>query len=242
MELTRRNMLGSAGILTAGLIFDESIVNGMIKDETGFIKEKEKHIEIEVTAVEDLMREHGILRRILIVYSESANKLRQSPAAETYEQINKAAHLFRTFGENYHEKALEEKFIFPVVRKINSSVSNYPEILIAQHIRGREITEYILNVTKRTDSAESQKLASAMQSLARMYQSHAAREDTEVFPAWKQTLSQEQFDELSEKFEDIEHEEFGEDGFDKAVNEIAAIEKQLDLANLSQFTAPEIIL
>jgi len=79
-----------------------------------------------------------------------------------------------------------------------------------------------------------------MELFARMYDSHSAREDTIVFPAWKSTLSPEQFDEMSEKFEEIEHKQFGEDGFDKAVKEIAAIEKQLGLADLSQFTASPI--
>ena len=35
--------------------------------------------EKEVSAVEDLMREHGVLRRALLVYRESAPKLRSNP-------------------------------------------------------------------------------------------------------------------------------------------------------------------
>lgn len=71
-----------------------------------------------------------------------------------------------------------------------------------------------------------------------MYRNHAAREDTIVFPAWKKTMTGPQLDELSEKFEDIEHEQFGEDGFDEAVDQIAAIEGSLGLADITQFTAP----
>jgi hypothetical protein len=36
---------------------------------------------LQVTATEDLMREHGILRRALLVYQESAVKLRQDDTA-----------------------------------------------------------------------------------------------------------------------------------------------------------------
>ncbi len=39
-------------------------------------QEKKDAKEKEVTAAEDLMREHGILRHALIVYSESAVRLR----------------------------------------------------------------------------------------------------------------------------------------------------------------------
>ena len=42
----------------------------------------------------------------------------------------------------------------------------------------------------------------------------------------------------SEKFEDIEQEQFGEDGFDDAVKQIGAIEGTLGLADIAQFTAP----
>jgi hypothetical protein len=71
-----------------------------------------------------------------------------------------------------------------------------------------------------------------------MYRNHAARADTIVFPAWKKTLTSEQLNEMSEKFEDIEHEQFGEDGFDDAVKQIAGIEDSLGLSDLAQYTAP----
>ena len=51
-------------------------------------------------------------------------------------------------------------------------------------------------------------------------------------------MTGEQLDEMNDKFEDIEHEQFGEDGFENAVKQIAAIEGSLGLADISQFTAP----
>jgi hemerythrin superfamily protein len=71
-----------------------------------------------------------------------------------------------------------------------------------------------------------------------MYRHHAAREDTIIFPAWKQTMEGDQLDEMSEKFEDIEHQQFGEDGFEDAVTQISEIETSLGLADIAQFTAP----
>ena len=46
-------------------------------------------------------------------------------------------------------------------------------------------------------------------------------------------------DEMGEKFEEIEHEVFGEDGFDGAVEQIGEIEAALGLTDLAQFTAPQ---
>jgi hypothetical protein len=71
-----------------------------------------------------------------------------------------------------------------------------------------------------------------------MYMNHAAREDTVVFPAWKEALSAKEYDAAGDKFEDIETAMFGKEGFDKMVADIAAIEDSLKLGNLAQFTAP----
>ncbi len=243
MDTARRNLLIGVGGLSVALILRDGFTPKMLfAGESNSQKESENNMEMEVTAVEDLMREHGVLRRLLIVYSESVGKFRQSPTAAIYEPVNKAAQLFRTFGENYHEKALEETFIFPAVAKAGGEASGYINILIDQHRRGREITDYILAATKGKDSVNVKGLTSAMEAFVRMYRSHAAREDTVVFPAWKQTINQEQLEEMGEKFEEIEHEQFGEDGFDKAVSQVAEIEKQLGLSDLSQFTAPAVVI
>ena len=71
-----------------------------------------------------------------------------------------------------------------------------------------------------------------------MYEHHAAFEDTIVFPAWKATLSEEQLDEMGDKFEEIEQQQFGKDGYEDAVKQIGEIEGALGLGDLSQFTAP----
>ena len=194
----------------------------------------------EVTATEDLMREHGVLRRALLVYSEAAIKLRNSPSAVAPDALQKTAQLFRDFGEEYHERKLEEAYIFPAVKNAGGPAAGYPDFLIAQHARGREITDYIIAVTRgpKLGTANGAQLAGAMDSLVRMYRAHASREDTIVFPAWKQTLTAEQLDEMNDKFEDIEHEQFGEDGFEDAVKQISEIESELGLADLATFTAP----
>lgn len=237
--INRRSFIAGTAVSGAGLFLgDGLVVHKTFAEEMSSSKGEVGDTEMEVTATEDLMREHGVLRRILIVYSESARRFRGALPVGIYEPINKAAQLFRGFGENYHEKLLEEAHIFPAVSRAGGQASVYPEILTAQHSRGREITAYILSMTKGKEPADVRKLASAMRAFVRMYRAHAAREDTIVFPAWKQTMSEEQMDEMGERFEDIEHKQFGEDGFEKAVSQIAAIEEQLGLADLSKFTAP----
>jgi hypothetical protein len=43
---------------------------------------------------------------------------------------------------------------------------------------------------------------------------------------------------MGDKFEDIEHQQFGKDGHEDAVAQIAQIEQALGLADIAQFTAP----
>ncbi len=222
--ISRRQFITGVGISSAGIFL------------TGCTSEE---VNKEVSAVEDLMREHGILRRALFVYSEVTGKLHSDPSSVPLDTLQKTARLFRAFGEDYHEKKLEEAYIFPAVKKADGEAAQYPEILIDQHERGREITDYILALSRgmKLNSHNAKPLTLALNSFVRMYRPHAAREDTVVFPAWKQILTDKQLDEMSDKFEDIEHKQFGEDGFENAVQEITIIESELDLSDLAQFTA-----
>lgn len=203
----------------------------------------DKEGEKEVTANEDLMREHGVLRRILIVYREIAPRIAADPAKVDGGALAQAATLFRDFGERYHEQMLEEQHIFPLVRKAGGEGAALIDPLLAQHARGREITAYVLDRTRtgRISSGDGETLAQAMTAFSRMYEAHAAREDTVVFPAFKASLSAKALDELGEQFEDIEHRQFGGDGFDIAVDKVANIERALGVADLSSFTAPRVV-
>ena len=198
--------------------------------------------EGEVTANEDLMREHGILRRILIIYRETAPKLVANAAGVDAAALAAATQLFRKFGERYHEQLLEEQQIFPRVRKAGGELAGLVNTLLAQHARGREITAYIVDRTKsgRIGSGDAEPLARTLTAFARMYEPHAAREDTLIFPAFKKAVGEKGYDELGDQFEDIERREFGGDGFDMALDHVADFERRLGTADLAAFTAPAI--
>jgi hemerythrin-like domain-containing protein len=248
VSLSRRDLLAGISIVGVGTLLEScrprasgpsSATNDNEKTEAGAAAD-DTGASRDVTAVEDLMREHGIMRRALLVYQESATKLRENTGSVPLEHLEKAAQLFRAFGEDYHEKKLEEVFIFPALKKAQTPASVYVDVLLAQHVRGREITDYILATTKadKLPAGGSNAFITAMESFVRMYEHHAAIEDTIVFPAWKGTLREGELDELAAKFEEIEDQQFGEDGFTAALNRIAEIEDSLGLSNLGMFTAP----
>ena len=233
----RRDLVSKSALLIAG-----SAAGLLTADLWGqqAAPEKKEGSEPEVTATEDLMREHGVIRRALLVYAELADKVRKSPGSVDAAALHKTAQLFRTFGEDYHERMLEEQHIFPIVKKMRGEAAKYPDVLTAQHQRGREITDYILAVSNasRIASQHAEPLARVFEGMVRMYENHAAREDTIVFPAWKTNFSNKQLDEISDQFEDIEHKMFGKDGFEDAEKAISGVEAAFGFTDISQFTPP----
>ncbi len=236
--ISRRDVLRRS-VLLAPMLAAPAILPAAQQPTRSAGKQSEGN-EPEVTATEDLMREHGVIRRALLVYFEVVPKLRQNAASVDPAALHRTAQLFRKFGEDYHERMLEEQHIFPVVRKNGPQLARYADILIAQHQRGREITDYILGATNgpKISAGHAEPLARVFEGLTLMYQNHAAREDTIIFPAWKKNYNNKQLDEISEQFEDIEHRMFGKDGFEDAEKTISAIEGGLGFADLAQFTPP----
>ena len=69
-----------------------------------------------------------------------------------------------------------------------------------------------------------------------MYRPHEAREDTVLFPALHKLVPPKRSAELGEQFEKEEDRLFGEEGFEKTVEQVAGIEKQLGIYDLAAFT------
>jgi len=194
--------------------------------------------EADVSASEDLMREHGVLRRTLLVYANLFIRLRRNVPVDPA-PLADAAKLFREFGEDYHERLLEEPIVFPAVRRAGGALEKLVDTLLEQHRRGREITDYLQRVAAAGRvREEAEPLARALAWMTRMYDAHTAWEDTVLFPAWKKTQSEGQLAEFGEKFEQIEHRQFGGDGFDLALERVARIEQAYGLADLGFYTAP----
>jgi hemerythrin-like domain-containing protein len=191
-----------------------------------------KEQEAEVTPGEDLMQEHGVLERILLIYDEGARRIEASEAVDVA-ALGNAAELVRHFVEDYHEK-LEEQFVFPRLRAANREL-DLTAILLRQHQRGREVTADILAKVKAPVTPD---LARVLRSFTRMYRPHAAREDTVLFPAFRELLGRTNYSELGEQFEDKEHELFGEHGFEQVVAQVSRLEAIFGIADLAEFTAP----
>lgn len=190
----------------------------------------------EVSANEDLMREHGILNRLLLIYQEIARKIDNHEPFDV-SSLAEAVNIARNFIEDYHEK-LEEEFIFSKFEKAGKQLE-LVKTLKEQHNAGRNLTDYILAHAKEEnlkDDIQKLLLSDYLKLYIRMFRPHEAREDTILFPEFKKLISKEEYDRLGDVFEDKEHELFGEDGFEKNVKKIEEIEKKLKIYNLNEFT------
>ncbi len=189
----------------------------------------------EVTPPEDLMREHGVLDRVLLLYEAG---IRKFSANEDFDSslITQSAEIIRDFINNYHEKS-EEEHVFPRFKKAGKMV-DLVDTLLRQHDAGRKVTATILKLapSSRTNAGDRKQLVGSMQSFITMYRPHAAREDTDLFPKLKDLVSSNEYDSMAEEFEKKEHELFGEDGFEKMVTRVARLEEQMGIHDLNQFT------
>jgi hemerythrin-like domain-containing protein len=236
----KREVLGRRGFLQSGsLLIGGALLGGARLPQAALTSGPGGKGNDEVSVSEDLMREHGVLKRVLLVYDEIADRLEGGkkfpPAA-----LSESADIIRAFIEEYHER-LEEDHLFPRFEKARRLTDLVSDLRI-QHHRGRILTERIRKDATPTalhDQETQKRVAHSLRQFVRMYNPHEAREDTVLFPAFRTIVSPDEYDSLGEAFEKREHEMFGEDGFERNVEKVANIEKSLGIFDLSRFT-PEI--
>jgi hemerythrin-like domain-containing protein len=195
-----------------------------------------KEGEAPVTPPEDLMREHGVLKRVLLIYREGIRRIDGGQPVPG-QALQAGAHIIRSFIEDYHER-LEERYVFPRLVK-SGKLTDIVPVLLLQHQRGRALTTRILDATRASASPGTharRDLATAMSAFVGMYEPHEAREDTVVFPALRDVVPAKEFSELGEVFEEEEHRLFGASGFTGVVGQVADIEKTLGIYDLAKFT------
>src|SRR4051794_37187114 len=115
----RRQILSSAVAAGAALVAGPALA-----------KPKPKTPDGEVTPTEDLMREHGLLDRLLLIYEEVSRRVTRGTPVPT-DVVPSTANIVRRFIEGYHEK-LEEEHVFPRLEKAGR-LTELTKILREQH-------------------------------------------------------------------------------------------------------------
>jgi hemerythrin-like domain-containing protein len=188
----------------------------------------------EVTPAEDLMREHGVLRRVMYLYDDAALRL-DAQREVPLDALASCAGIIRRVIEDYHEK-LEEDFLFPRYEQAGK-LADLTAVLRRQHLAGRELTAQITALAKASlAAADRATLALALRRFNHMYRPHAAREDTVLFPIFRELVGKHAYQELGEQFEAKETAMLGDHGFEKAVADVARLEQAFGLDDLAKLT------
>src|SRR3954467_2999383 len=96
-DIQRRNFVKQSLIVTLSGVAAISMLPGC-KD-----KEEEEGEGQEISPPEDLMQEHGLLNRVLLIYDTCRMHLINKQSFPR-EALTNAANVIRTFVEDYHEK------------------------------------------------------------------------------------------------------------------------------------------
>ena len=197
-------------------------------------KSSDDEDEGDVTPIEDLMREHGVLRRTLGVLEACAARFDQDP--RPFDTLAGATDIIRRFVEDYHEQ-LEEQHLFPRFQR-SSLHDELVDTLVVQHRAGRAQTDIMIEAAKGklADAAARDRAKRAIEAFANMYRPHAAREDTVLFPDLHKVISKSELDELGDKFEAEEKRRFGPHGFEHIVDQVAQLERAVGIYELARFT------
>src|SRR5438132_11296739 len=104
--------------LKSGITFSAAALTGVGLLHGVEAEKKSDEKEAEVGPPEDLMREHGVLKRVLLIYGEV---LRRIDAKQDFppEALVEAAGIIRSFVEDYHEKLERIFFSRALIRPCN---------------------------------------------------------------------------------------------------------------------------
>ncbi|WP_428665859.1 hemerythrin domain-containing protein [Reyranella sp.] len=195
---------------------------------------KTKATEAGITATERLMRDSGVLLRVLSIYEAGARRLGGGEDIEPA-IFTQAAETMRDFVHAYHEKQ-ENEHIFPRFKKAGRMVE-LVDVLTVQHAAGQKLTNTIIELAPKSgNKAERQSMIDAMQASIVLYRPHVARELTDVLPTLRTLVTPNEFDELSAALAKDESEKLGAEGFDKMAKKVEALEKRIGIHDLGVFT------
>lgn len=202
------------------------------------LKEKGEKLEEQVSSpLEDLMKEHGLVERIVLIYDRMIENVAAGQAIDL-SIINRTATIARDVIENHHERN-EEQYIFPKFKEANYIV-DIVDTLKDQHDRARAITKDIIDISSRGRGADMESLRRMINlcgAYAYMYLPHISRENTILYPTFYDIVSARYVKEIREKMEDDEKKLLGKTGFRGLVGRLSEIEKAAGTFNLSQYTA-----
>jgi hemerythrin-like domain-containing protein len=202
------------------------------------LKERGEELEeTESSPMEDLMKEHGIVERIMLIYQRMIEKAITGQEVDI-SVIHRASKMVNEYVSKHHEHD-EETYIFPRFREANYLVE-LVDTLEHQHNVSRRLNIEVMELSSKGAEItrdEAVRLLDLCGMFIGMYLPHISRENTILFPTFFDIVSPEYVQEIKEKMEGEEKKLLGETGFRGFMGHIAVLEKEAGCHELSQYTA-----
>jgi hemerythrin-like domain-containing protein len=179
---------------------------------------------------EKLLQEHGILRRILLVYEEFLGQLEHAEEHPSFSALIDTTTLLQGYVQGYHE-VIEETYVFPIVEKI-PSMQSLVSTLRKQHVLARQMSTDVIVSARMVDL---KRLTTTLDALILLYQAHTAWEDTDLTIAYRSILSREGSNHLIETFNRVELDLFGPGAEADVLVQITEIERAFDIHGPAEF-------
>lgn len=188
-------------------------------------------------AGENLMQEHAVLGRVLLIYENLAHRFERGKS-DPANCMMSATEIIINHIQGQHER-VEELIIFPVLRQANV-LTDLVSVLVAQHKAGQELTDAIktkMNGGGHKTSAGRAELAHLAQQFSQMYRPHSLREDTVIYPRMHQILTESEYVDLSARVQELESHMVHDSTLDQIIQQVDEIEIALGIHDLAKFTA-----
>lgn len=202
------------------------------------LKEKGEELEEEESSpIEDLMKEHGFIELILVMYQRMIDQAAMGQAVDI-SVIHRSAEMLKNIVSDHHEKD-EELYIFPKFIEANYIVEII-DTLKEQHDRSRIIIKEMMDLSSRgrqIDYDARKRLINLCGAFVYMYLPHIAHEDTILYPTFYDIVSADYVQDIREKMEDEEERLLGETGFRGLIGRVSELEKIVGVHDIDQFTA-----
>lgn len=191
---------------------------------------------MSVSAPEALSREHGMLTRLLLAIDNVVNNAIEDRNTDL-SPINSASRAIQAVVADHH-MAFEEQNIYPRMEQIDY-LNSMTETLEGQHDDARVINKMVLDMTrggKVKGKSELDELTLLTKSFKEMITAHAAWEETVIFPAMYDLLSERDMSDINKKFLEAEQKLLGNKGIVEIYRNIDDIEEAAGTHDLSMFT------
>ena len=164
---------------------------------------------MEMRPTEDLMNEHRVIERMLVVVSRAADRLNEGREVGS-EVFVGAADFFKNFADRCHH-GKEEKLLFKKMMERGVSGEVGPiAVMLREHEDGRAHVRKIAELSARKlDERSRTELIKHAKAYVDLLGQHIQKEDNILYPMANQILTSEDQKELEKGFDEVEEKIMG---------------------------------